>query len=85
MRAAKQVAKSLACRSFDSATSEEAIASLWSARKQSLWACLAVRPEGTEVWSTDVAVPISRMADLIGESDKVTSWPNTKLMNTRGV
>ena len=39
--------------------------SLWSARKQALWASLAVRPEGTEVWSTDVAVPISRMADII--------------------
>lgn len=38
---------------------------LWSARKQALWASLAVRPEGTEIWSTDVAVPISRMADLI--------------------
>ena len=39
---------------------------LWSARKQALWASLAVRPEGTQIWSTDVAVPISRMADLIG-------------------
>ncbi len=42
--------------------------SLWAARKEALWACLAVRPEGTELWSTDVAVPISRMAKLIGES-----------------
>lgn len=41
------------------------MASLWSARKQALWACLATRPEGTQIWSTDVAVPISRMADLI--------------------
>lgn len=40
---------------------------LWSARKQVLWASLAVKPEGTEVWSTDVAVPLSRMADLIGK------------------
>ena len=42
------------------------MASLWSARKQALWACLAARPEGTQIWSTDVAVPISRMADMIG-------------------
>lgn len=41
--------------------------SLWSARKQALWANLAVRPEGTQIWSTDVAVPLSRMAELIGE------------------
>lgn len=43
--------------------------SLWSARKQALWASLAVRPEGTQIWSTDVAVPLSRMAELIGEHD----------------
>jgi D-lactate dehydrogenase (cytochrome) len=40
--------------------------SLWSARKQALWASLAVRPEGTQIWSTDVAVPISRLAEIIG-------------------
>ncbi|PKS05646.1 hypothetical protein jhhlp_008165 [Lomentospora prolificans] len=67
IRAAKEVAKSSGCQSFESATTQEAMESLWSARKQALWACLAVRPEGTEVWSTDVAVPISRMADLIDE------------------
>lgn len=40
---------------------------LWSARRQSLWASLAARPPGTQIWSTDVAVPVSRMAELIGE------------------
>jgi D-lactate dehydrogenase (cytochrome) len=67
MSAARQVAKLSGCQTFDHATSKEAMASLWSARKQALWACLAVRPEGTEVWSTDVAVPISRMAEIIGK------------------
>ncbi|KAL1866439.1 hypothetical protein VTK73DRAFT_4718 [Phialemonium thermophilum] len=38
---------------------------LWSARKESLWSMLALRKEGEEVWSTDVAVPFSRLADLI--------------------
>ncbi|KAG6029378.1 hypothetical protein E4U19_000986 [Claviceps sp. Clav32 group G5] len=38
---------------------------LWSARRQAYWASLAVRDEGTQVWSTDVAVPLSRLADLI--------------------
>ena len=64
--AAKQVANSLGCQSFASARTEQEMASLWSARKQALWACLAARPEGTQIWSTDVAVPISRMADMIG-------------------
>lgn len=40
--------------------------SLWAARKEALWALLAVRPENTEIWSTDVAVPISRLAEIVG-------------------
>jgi D-lactate dehydrogenase (cytochrome) len=39
---------------------------LWSARKQALWSMLSVRKEGTELWTTDVAVPLSRLADIIG-------------------
>ncbi|KNB19430.1 hypothetical protein FOXG_16713 [Fusarium oxysporum f. sp. lycopersici 4287] len=56
------------CQTFLSAKTKEEMDSLWSARKQALWACLATRPEGTEIWSTDVAVPISRMAQMIEES-----------------
>lgn len=42
---------------------------LWSARKESLWSMLAMRTgKGDEVWSTDVAVPFSRLPDLIGKS-----------------
>ncbi|PWY93016.1 FAD-binding domain-containing protein [Aspergillus sclerotioniger CBS 115572] len=47
------------------ANSREEGDNLWAARKQSLWAILAVRPEGTEIWSTDVAVPISRLAEIV--------------------
>ncbi|CAG8960123.1 hypothetical protein HYFRA_00010602 [Hymenoscyphus fraxineus] len=43
---------------------------LWSARKESLWSMLAMRKEGNEVWSTDVAVPFSRLADIIEISKK---------------
>ena len=43
---------------------------LWSARKESLWSMLALRKDGTEVWSTDVAVPFSRLADIIEVSKK---------------
>ncbi|KAI9675027.1 MAG: hypothetical protein M1817_001433 [Caeruleum heppii] len=38
---------------------------LWSARKEALWSMLALRQKGAEVWSTDVAVPLSRLADII--------------------
>jgi D-lactate dehydrogenase (cytochrome) len=53
---------------FEMTASKEAMESLWSARKQALWAMLAVRPEGTQIWSTDVAVPLSRMAEIIDYS-----------------
>jgi D-lactate dehydrogenase (cytochrome) len=43
---------------------------LWSARKESLWSMLALRKDGGEVWSTDVAVPFSRLADIIEISKK---------------
>ena len=57
--------------------------SLWSARKQALWANLAVRPEGTQIWSTDVAVPLSRMAELIGEMTDPRSFE--KLTSSRNI
>ncbi|KAL4415185.1 hypothetical protein CABS03_02392 [Colletotrichum abscissum] len=68
VRLAKSVSSSSKCQTFLSAKKKEDMDSLWSARKQALWACLAARPEGTEIWSTDVAVPISRMAQMIEES-----------------
>jgi len=64
----KEIAKFSSCRSFEFAKTEDEMQSLWSARKQALWANLAVRPEGTQIWSTDVAVPLSRMAELIRKS-----------------
>ena len=43
---------------------------LWSARKESLWSMLALKKEGEEIWSTDVAVPVSRLAEIIDISKK---------------
>lgn len=43
---------------------------IWSARKQALWSLLAARPEGTELWTTDVAVPYSNLATMIEASTK---------------
>jgi D-lactate dehydrogenase (cytochrome) len=51
---------------FDFAMGPEEQATLWSARKEALWSMLALRKDGNEVWSTDVAVPLSRLADIIG-------------------
>lgn len=53
---------------FEFAKTLEEQKKLWSARKEALWSMLALRDEksGGEVWSTDVAVPLSRLADIIG-------------------
>lgn len=42
---------------------------IWSGRKQALWSLLAARPEGTELWTTDIAVPYSSLATMIGMFD----------------
>ena len=62
----KEIAKKHKAGEFEFARTEAEAKTLWSARKESLWAMLALRKSGQEVWSTDVAVPLSRLADLIG-------------------
>ena len=60
------LAKNNNADAFEFAQNEQEAHDLWSARKQSLWSMLALREEGSDVWSTDVAVPISRLPDIIG-------------------
>ncbi|KAF6788481.1 glycolate oxidase [Colletotrichum sojae] len=43
-------------------------ADLWAARKEALWTMTSIKPEGYALWSTDVAVPISRLAEIITKS-----------------
>ncbi|KAH7039578.1 uncharacterized protein B0I36DRAFT_258628 [Microdochium trichocladiopsis] len=43
---------------------------LWSARKEALWSMLALRKSGNDTWTTDIAVPLSRIAELIELSKK---------------
>lgn len=62
----KAIAKANKSGDFEFAVNAEEQKTLWSARKESLWSMLALRREGDEVWSTDVAVPISRLPDIIG-------------------
>lgn len=58
---------------FEFAKSMKEQHELWSARKEALWAMLSLRTDGNEVWSTDVAVPLSRLADIIGKCS-IMSW-----------
>ncbi|KAK3935344.1 d-lactate dehydrogenase [Diplogelasinospora grovesii] len=55
---------------FRFARSKQDETDLWAARKEALFTMLRIRPEGTEIWSTDVAVPLSRLAEIIDLSKK---------------
>jgi len=56
-------------RGFQWATHLEDRARLWQARHDALYAALALRP-GSRAWTTDVCVPISRLAECVVETKK---------------
>src|SRR5690606_35991696 len=69
----KNLAKKNAYKSFEFAKSKEEQEELWSARKEALWSVMALRhsdenaseDDKNRVWTTDVAVPVSRLPDII--------------------
>ena len=65
----QKLAKSKGSKSFDFAKNAGEAMELWSARKEALWSVMAKRrDEGDHVWTTDVAVPISRLPDIIEQT-----------------
>ncbi|MBI2833701.1 MAG: FAD-binding protein [Acidobacteria bacterium] len=54
---------------FKWATTPEDRARLWRARHDAYYAALALRP-GAQAWTTDVCVPISRLAECIRETQR---------------
>lgn len=66
----KDMANQSGAKKFEFARDAHEATELWSARKEALWAVMAQkRPEGGDhVWTTDVAVPISRLADIVDET-----------------
>ena len=66
----KSIARAHQGGTFEFAQTEKEAKQLWSARKEALWSMLALKEEGQEVWSTDVAVPLSRLPDIIEVSKK---------------
>jgi D-lactate dehydrogenase (cytochrome) len=71
----KEIAKRHNAGDFVLAKNDTEAKLLWSAWKESLWSMLALRKCGEEVWSTDVAVPLSRLADIIGMYDSPPAGP----------
>lgn len=61
----KGIAKNHSNRTFEFATKEEDRTELWSARKNALWSTIDVGPKNSHTWTTDVAVPISKLAEII--------------------
>lgn len=66
----RSVANAFGGSKLEHATDEKEKDAIWAARKEALWAMIAQRDEGTEIWSTDTAVPLSRLAEIIDISSK---------------
>lgn len=65
----RQLAKQKGSASFEFAKDADEAQELWSARKEALWSVMAKRrDENDHVWTTDVAVPISRLPDIIEQT-----------------
>lgn len=65
----QSLARSKGSKTFDFAKNADEAQELWSARKEALWSVMAKRrDESDHVWTTDVAVPISRLPDIIEET-----------------
>ncbi|KAL2173505.1 uncharacterized protein P884DRAFT_303370 [Thermothelomyces heterothallicus CBS 202.75] len=64
------MAKRAGGQSFDFARDESEQAELWSARKDALFGTMAQRRPGDHVWTGDVAVPVSRLPDIIEETKR---------------
>ena len=65
----QKLAKSTGSKTFEFAKNQQEQTDLWSARKEALWSVMAMRrDESDHVWTSDVAVPISRLPDIIEET-----------------
>lgn len=65
----QKLAKRKGSASFEFAKNADEAQELWSARKEALWSVMAKRrDENDHVWTTDVAVPISRLPDIIEQT-----------------
>ncbi|TGO80131.1 hypothetical protein BELL_0014g00200 [Botrytis elliptica] len=65
----QRLAKATGSKTFEFAKNAEEQVELWSARKEALWSVMAMREkDGDHVWTSDVAVPMSRLPEIIEET-----------------
>lgn len=65
IKRAQEIAKRNNGTKFEFARDDEEGHQLWSARKEALWCSMALGPKNGKLYTTDVAVPMSKLADLI--------------------
>jgi D-lactate dehydrogenase (cytochrome) len=68
-RQVEEIANDNGALGFQWASTPEARATLWEARHNALYAAMALRP-GAKPWTSDVCVPISRLAECIVETQE---------------
>ncbi|KAH9172017.1 FAD-binding domain-containing protein [Lactarius sanguifluus] len=66
----KRIVKKHGGDKFWPAQSEEEAAAMWTDRKNAHYSGLAYAGEGAKAWSTDVCVPISKLPQLVYETQK---------------
>ncbi|TFA98458.1 D-lactate dehydrogenase [cytochrome] [Trichoderma ghanense] len=67
-QAAQAICRQHGARTFEHVNTQKEMDLLWSARKEAALCIVAAKPKDAWMAGTDVAVPISRMADIIEES-----------------
>lgn len=65
----EEIAATHGAADFQHSTDPQKRADLWKARHNAFWAAEASMPD-FDIFSTDVCVPISRLADCVGETQK---------------
>ncbi|KAH8121807.1 D-lactate dehydrogenase (cytochrome) [Trichoderma asperellum] len=64
----KALASKTGSKTFEFARNDIEQEELWSARKEALWSTMSVKKEGDRVWTGDVAVPMSKLPQVIEET-----------------
>lgn len=69
-RIVEEIAKTAGATALDTARTAEESEQLWEARKQALFTAAGSKADNESSWITDVAVPISRLADIVDLTSK---------------